>query len=89
MKLSEVLEHMGERGAVRRGSWHPDSLLVFGMDNVGWLYIRHPYTGSKSMWVPFLAEILADDWEIVDLNWERDREEFDGPGNYYKGEANG
>jgi len=86
MNLNEVLEHMGNRGAVRRESWLPTHVLVFGMDNVGWLYNCVPLPVNnlpmKQLWIPCLAEILADDWEIVDLNWWDDREKFDGPVNY-------
>lgn len=95
MKLSEVIEHLGNRGAIRRQIWNPKAMLVFGMDNIGWFYFNVPLPADevpkfyKTRWIPDLAQILADDWEIVDLNWEHDREKFDGLKVGYNGEVNG
>ena len=70
MKFSEIVDHLGKRGFAKRSPWS-NLVIFFGMDNAfkcssaeTATYEKH--CGHYSM---SLADILADDWEIIDCFW--------------------
>ena len=92
MKFSEIVEHLGKRGFVTRKSYDRNSYVFFGMDNIGWQITRgsievasngygqavkiieHP--NRKNTWTPCLAELKAEDWQIVDLFWSGSKDDY-------------
>jgi hypothetical protein len=72
-KFSEMIEHLAGRGAIKRPSTG-STIYVFGFDNIGWMY--NFGSNLECMWHITLADLNADDWETVDLNWELNRAVF-------------
>ena len=66
MKFSEVIEHLSERGFVKRRLWEERAVLFFGMDNIPWLSSKD---GQLSQWTPNLDEMKAEDWVELDYYW--------------------
>jgi hypothetical protein len=78
MKFEEVVPHLRERGVARRKSWYGFSLIVFGMDNICHEYLTGPMApGPRDRLYTFcLADLCAEDWEIIDLHWDTGRKFF-------------
>lgn len=92
MRFSDIVDHLGNRGFATREQWGGRGYVVFGIDNIGWMIqkgfteehttgygqavelIEHP--DNKHIWTPCLAEINAEDWQIVDMYWECPRDDF-------------
>ena len=60
MKIDKAIEAMKQGKKIRRVNWSDkeDCLKLF-IDNI----IRF---GSAYSWIPTTADLLADDWEVVD-----------------------
>ena len=81
MRFSDIVDHLGNRGFATRAQWGSNCYLVFGIDNIAWMVFSSDdgYGNSelrKHMWVPCLAEVNADDWEILDMYWETPRDDY-------------
>jgi hypothetical protein len=89
MTLGEISEHLGKRGFVTRVKWcreydNPEvvgtakCVLVFGMDNVGWLCLRENdlIHRQKKMWLPCLDDIKATDWIELPYFWNGSQDDY-------------
>jgi hypothetical protein len=81
MRFSDIVDHLGNRGFATRESYGSRAYVVFGLDNIPWM-VMTPEEGPgfstwpKQIWTPCLAEIKADDWQILDMYWECPRDDF-------------
>lgn len=69
MKFSEIVDHLGKRGFTTRKSWEGRCVLFWGMDNTAYISGVNDKVRECSFWDASLADILADDWEIIDCFW--------------------
>lgn len=92
MKFQDIVSHLGNRGFATREQWGGMDYVVFGIDNIAWMItksfsemhtngygqavdlIENP--NSKYPWTPCLAEIKADDWQILDMYWQTPKDDY-------------
>jgi len=67
MKFSDIIEHLGFRGFATRKRWNGCSVVFFGMDNI--FKASNGCLKTTETYSPCLADILADDWDIIDCYW--------------------
>ena len=92
MRFSDIVDHLGKRGFATREIYGGKSYVFFGIDNLAWMIEKDftetrsngygqavtviEYPSRKNTWAPCLAEIKADDWQILDMYWECPKDDF-------------
>ena len=92
MKFSQIIEHLSKRGFATRELWGGNAYLVFGIDNIAWMVQKDftethsngygqsvtvvEYPSRKNAWTPCLAEMYAEDWQILDMYWDTPRDDY-------------
>jgi len=65
VSFAHVTDHLAKRGFATRVLWNGMAVLVFGMDNVGYLVPRSNTLATPIYWSPNLDELNAKDWIVL------------------------
>jgi len=89
MDFGAILGHLANRGFATRVKWcrkygtpdaggEPESVLVFGMDNVPWVMNEKNVfqERNKQIWTPCLDDICASDWMCLPFYWNGSQDDF-------------
>lgn len=67
MKFVEALETMMEGEYVARECWHADAQYCVIMPGMAFIWlIKTVPTPNAGVWMGSVADLLADDWKVVD-----------------------